>query len=98
MLEDRAALLNSALDEADRLLRQNESNRQTLSLFADVSIECFKATGEYSFVDDALARMREAEKSVGDPDITNLIVRFERRLNLSNTPEPFLAAVDDDID
>jgi len=31
--------------------------------------------------DDAMDKLREAEKRIGDPDIVNIIVRYERRLS-----------------
>lgn len=81
MLDDKAAMLNDALASSSSILKVDQFSRQNLQLHADVCLELYRVSGEYSFIDDALDAMKLAEKEVGDPDITRAIQRFERRIS-----------------
>lgn len=81
MPEDKAAMLNDAYSDACRIIEREQVTRQSLQLYGDVCLELFKVTGDYTFIDDALDKMKAAERELGDPDITRLIHRFEQRVN-----------------
>ncbi|SMR82608.1 SIR2-like domain-containing protein [Aliiroseovarius halocynthiae] len=85
MLDDKATMLNDAFTSSLGILTRDPYNRQNLQLYADVSLELYRVSGEVSFIDDALEAMKVAEKEVGDPDITRMIQRFERRISPGNS-------------
>lgn len=79
--EDRRAILDMARELAVSAIDKYKDNKDILRTYCDVGIEHFKRTGEMHIFDDAMDKLREAEKRIGDPDITNLIARYERRVS-----------------
>lgn len=96
--EDKAAMLNEAYTAALRIIERDPLSRQSLQLFGDVCLELFKVTGEFSFVDDASDRMKNAERELGDPEITRLIYRFEQRVSPGSHGEPEFDVADEPAD
>ncbi len=94
MLEDKAKLLNDAHDAAMALLSRYPNQPHNLRLFADVCLETFKATGDYSYVDAVRAAMRRAETETSDPEVTQVLSAFERRLTRSSDVTGELATVE----
>jgi hypothetical protein len=45
-----------------------------------VGIETAKLTGRSTVFDTAIAELRQAEERLGDPDISRMVTRFERRM------------------
>ena len=80
LAEDRATLLNKALDQAQNLVDASPQDTYCLKLLGDVCFEIFRFTGDYSITDLALERMKEAEKIVSDPEITSAIRRLQGKL------------------
>ncbi len=76
--EDRIAILEMAKDLAIKTIEQLPENKNILRTYCDVGIEHFVMTGNMATFDDAMSKMREAEEKIGDPDITGLIVKYER--------------------
>lgn len=79
--EDRAHLLNKAVNSTLSLLSSYGPNKHTLSTYGDVAIEIYRHTGDLSHYDDAMQAMLSHEAEVGDPEITNLIRKFDRTIN-----------------
>ena len=103
MPEDKAKLLNDAHDAAVVLLEKFPNMPHTLRLFADVCLEIFKATGDYSYVDSVRVVIKRAENETGDPEVTQALVAFERRQTNAAEMKPELAtesldATDDILD
>ena len=99
MLEDKAKLLNDAYDAAMAILQRYPNQPHNLRLFADVCLETFKATGDYSFVDSVRTAMRIAETETSDPEVTQALIAFEHRLTRSTDVTGELASVElDDQD
>ncbi len=99
MPEDKAKLLNDAHDLAVILLEKNPNLPHSLRLFADVCLEIFKATGDYNYVDDVRAAMTRAEGETSDPEVTQALVSFERRLTRTSDVKGDLTTVDtSDVD
>lgn len=80
MPEDKASMLNDAYAASSRIVEREPLSRQCLQLHADVCLELFRVTGDYVFVDEALEKMKSAERELADPDITKAISRFEQRI------------------
>jgi GTPase SAR1 family protein len=84
MIDDKASMLNDAFTSSLAILQSDPFNRQNLQLHADVSLELYRVSGDAEFVDGSLEAMKFAEKEIGDPDITRMIQRFERRISPMN--------------
>jgi hypothetical protein len=79
--EDRRAIMEMAREAAINAIDKYKDNKDILKTYCDVGIEHFKRTGEMSVFDDAMDKLREAEKRICDPDITNIIIRYERKIS-----------------
>ncbi len=79
--EDRIAILVHAEELSVSAVNQYGGNKAVLGAYCEVGIEIFKLTGNPSTYDAAMDHLRNAEVRLGDPDITRMIVRYERRLS-----------------
>lgn len=80
MDEDRVAILKQAQELAVVGVERYQSNKNMLSVYAELGIEYYRITGRYYIFDDAIERLKVAEDKLADPEITALISRFERRI------------------
>jgi hypothetical protein len=39
-----------------------------------------RLTGSYSYFDEAMQKLRDAEEKLGDPDVSKIIARLTRRI------------------
>lgn len=78
LTEDRMAILEMAKDQALYAIERYPDNKNILRTYCEVGLSIFKVSGQWLTFDDAMSKMREAEDRVGDPDITNLIAKYER--------------------
>jgi ABC-type oligopeptide transport system ATPase subunit len=76
--EDRKAILEMAREQAVNAVDKYRDNKDILRTYCDVGIAFFKRTGDRVVINEAMAKLREAEERIGDPDITSIIVRYER--------------------
>ena len=79
--EDRKAILEMARERSINSVDRYPDNKDILRTYCDVGIEYFKRTGEMFVFDDAMEKLRSAEGKIGDPDITSIIARYERRIS-----------------
>jgi hypothetical protein len=79
--EDRRAILDMAREQNIRAIERYSENKDLLRTYCDVGLTYFKMTGEMIVFDDAMERLKDAEARIGDPDIINLIARYERRIS-----------------
>jgi hypothetical protein len=79
--EDRRAILDMARDQSIRAIERYPDNKDLLRTYCDVGLAYFKRTGEMFVFDDAMEKLKEAETRIGDPDIVNIIARYERRIS-----------------
>jgi hypothetical protein len=80
MDEDRIAILEQANAIAVAGVDRFPHNKNVLSVYAELGIEYYKRTGSYDIYDKAMERLKSAEDELGDPDISSMIQRYERRL------------------
>jgi hypothetical protein len=80
MQEDRVVILEQAREEAVVATRRYEYTPQVFGAYADVGFEIFRLTGRTDVFDAAMAELKEAENRIGDPQITRIIRRFQRRM------------------
>ncbi|WLS04167.1 SIR2 family protein [Shinella oryzae] len=78
--EDRISLLEQAQQLAVSGIDRYQFNKNMLSAYADLGIEYYKKTGSLVFYDDAMNRMKAAEDNLGDPEVSKMISRYERRI------------------
>lgn len=77
--EDRLAILEMARDRSIRAVERYKNNKNILKTYCDVGLEIFKRTKDPSAFEDAIHKLRDAETRLGDPEITNSLIYFERQ-------------------
>ncbi|WP_157470102.1 hypothetical protein [Desulfobulbus elongatus] len=85
MKEDRIKILEMAKEQAVAALYHFQDNKHILRTYCDVGIEYYKKTANNTIFNDAIQKLREAESRAYDPDITELIVKYERKFALLET-------------
>ena len=53
--------------------------RRRLLHNAELGLEYYRLTGSYSYFDEAMGKLRDAEEKLGDPDVSKIIARLTRR-------------------
>ena len=84
MKEDREVILAQARELAVTAVDKYQNNKTVLSAYCELGVETFKLTGSHEVYDAAMACLSKAESRLGDPDITKIIGRFQRRLSGSS--------------
>lgn len=79
--EDRRAILEMARQQCLQAVERYPENKDILRTYCDVGLNHFKATGDLSIFDDAMDKLRSAEKNIGDPDVISIIARYERKIS-----------------
>ena len=51
-----------------------------LRTYCEVGLEIYKRTKDASVLDDSMKKMKQAEELLGDPEISNQIRYYERRV------------------
>jgi hypothetical protein len=82
--EDRVVVLEEARQLAARSAERYESNKYVLGAYCELGVETFKMTGVMDVFDEAMSLLKKAEVRLGDPDVTKMIVRYQRRLSGQN--------------
>jgi hypothetical protein len=78
--EDRIVLLDKARQIAESAVSKYRMNLAMLIAYCDLGIETAKMTGSVVVFDEAISELREAEDRIGDPEISGIISRMERRI------------------
>ena len=78
--EDRLVILERARALAVNGVRRYQGNKNMLSTYCEVGVEVFRRTKGMDAFDDAIEKMKTAEETVGDPDISKQIAYYERRM------------------
>jgi hypothetical protein len=79
--EDRITILEEARDLALRGMNRFAWNKSLLAAYAELGLAYYKIVGSYPVFDDAMARLRDAEERLSDPDISRTISRLMRRIH-----------------
>ena len=79
--EDRISILEQAQQLAVSGIERYPHNKNMLSAYAELGIEYYKRTANLEFYEDALERMKTAEDNLGDPEVSKMIARYERRMS-----------------
>lgn len=85
--EDRVAILEQAYELASGVADRYDNNKNVLSACAELGIEYYKKTGRLQYFDEAIDKLQIAEERLGDPDISKIIGRFNRRLAGQSVPD-----------
>lgn len=78
--EDRVVILEQARELATAAATRYDSNKYVLGTYCELGVETFKLTGSLDVFDDAMKSLKKAESRLGDPDVTKMVVRYQRRL------------------
>ncbi len=78
---DRNVILEQARELAASSAERYEGNKHVLGAYCEVGVHAFKLTGSHTIFDEAMSVLRKAESRLGDPDITRMVIRYERRLS-----------------
>ena len=92
MREDRIVILEQARQQAVASLRRHSNSVAVFAAYGDVGVQFYKLSGRTEVFDDAIAQLKEAEKRLGDPEITTIIRRLDRQV----AGQASTAAADDD--
>lgn len=79
--EDRLAILEKARTQASNAVDKYKDNKDLLRTYCDVGLEVFRKAKDISAFDDAMDKLRQAEDRIGDPDITSIIIQYQRRMS-----------------
>ena len=74
-------LLEQARELAASAAERYDGNKYVMGAYCEVGVHAFKVSGTHTIFDEAMSVLRKAETRLGDPDITKMVVRFERRLS-----------------
>ena len=80
MQEDRLVILERARQEAISSVRRYEFTPQVFAAYAEVGFQIFRLANRTEVFDAAMAELKEAENRIGDPQVTRIIRRFQRRM------------------
>ena len=80
--EDREVILEQARELAASAVNTYQNNKTVLSAYCELGVENFKLTGSHEVFDAALDCLKKAESRLGDPDITKMIGKFQRRISV----------------
>lgn len=79
--QDRLVILEQARELASASAERYDGNKYVLGAYCEVGVHAFKLGGSHKIFDEAMDLLRKAENRLGDPDITKMVVRYERRLS-----------------
>ena len=79
--EDRIAILEMARVKSVKAIERYKTNKNILKTYCDVGIEIYRKTQDPNTFDDAVAKLKEAEVRIGDPEITTSLIIFERQFS-----------------
>lgn len=79
--EDRLAILEKARSLAVHASDRYQDNKDIMRTYCEVGIEIFKKSKDISVFDDAMNRLQIAEERIGDPDITGIIIQYQRKIS-----------------
>lgn len=78
MNEDRITILREAEKVANIALQRYPDHKYILSSYCSLGLEIYKKSKDVSIFDDAITRLKQAEERTSDPEISKLILKFER--------------------
>lgn len=87
MKEDRLVILEQARELAVAACDQFANNKTVLGAYCELGVETFKISGKADVYDAAMEKLKKAEGRLGDPDITKMVIRYQRRLS-GQAPAP----------
>lgn len=87
MAEDRVTILEQARSYASSSLERYRSHKHFLSTYCELGIAYYKLTGSLVVFDAGIAELKAAEVRLGDPEVTKIVRRFERRMTAEPAPD-----------
>ncbi len=84
MSEDRLAILEQARQKTLIGIGKYPDNTSMLKIYCEVGIKCYENGGDITTFNDAFEKLKQAENRLSDPEITRLILQYERRISVYN--------------
>ncbi|MFP9462418.1 SIR2 family protein [Pectobacterium brasiliense] len=78
MDEDRMTILRDAEKVANIAIQRFPDHKYILSSYCSLGLEIYKKSKDISVFDDAIDRLKQAEERTSDPEVSKLILKFER--------------------
>ena len=75
--EDRLAILDQAREKALLGIRRHGQAKAVFAAYCSVGLHILQLSGNPDVFNDAMVKIKEAEKRLFDPDIANIIRRYE---------------------
>ena len=80
MKEDRLVILEQAREQAVASLRRHSNSVAVFAAYGDVGVQFYRLSGRTDVLDDAIVQLKEAERRLGDPEITRIIRRLDHQV------------------
>jgi SIR2-like domain len=93
MTEDRVTILEQAREEAVAAIKRYNYTPQVFAAYCEVGFHIYRLTGKMTVFDEAMTELKEAENRIGDPQISGMIRRLERRIAGQLIIEPLVEEV-----
>lgn len=78
LLEDRMTILSQAREAAIRATTKHVNSSAVFGAYCSVGLNILKYTGARETFDDAMNKLRRTQERLADPDIGNIVRRYER--------------------
>ena len=78
LLPDRLTILDQAKNLALTSIKKHSYAKGIFAAYCEVGINILRLSGSYDVFNDALKQLKAAELRLGDPDIANIVRRYER--------------------
>jgi hypothetical protein len=92
--EDRVVLIYKAHEIASAAASRFRMNKAILYAYCEVGIEVAKLTGSHEVFDVAITELKDAEDRIGDPEISKMVARLDRRIaSVTIEPDELVGAV-----
>jgi hypothetical protein len=78
--EDRITILEKAREQSLKAIELYPNNKNIIRTFCDVCFEFYKMTGRIDYFNDAMRYLKDSEERIGDPEITNIVIFYERKI------------------
>lgn len=81
-------ILEQARELAAATVDRYKDHKYVLRAYCEVGVNALKLSGSHEIFDEAMDVLRAAESRLGDPEITKLVVHYERRLSAHENSFP----------
>jgi SIR2-like domain len=81
LYEDRLVIFTEARELAVAAVTRFNTNKYVMGIYCELGIEIYKLTRQSDIFEEGLAIMKKAENRLGDPEVTKMMVKYQRRFS-----------------